>query len=357
MWGIQAPDPRQVSADEAIARNLFEQEIEGLRNGRLDARTPLMNSRGASNNYTGPARGGARELQTIRAAAAPNPNPEERAGGTPAEQNQRVRMNVLQNGMREVNNRRLVVFLTLVVNIPQLLAAVVILSMHWNDDTVCDVDHRNRWKWWAVISAIRIAIYTSLLVSLYFVLLRRPRESSEVIVLSNARNGVDALGLIWFVVGNMWLFGQAESCTGASSSPVYQLCVAMILITYLHICLPCIIAMLMIPILCFCLPCVIRILSHLHDPMRGKGANRATINKLLTVKYRPGMPEVPDEPTCPICLVDYEVGVELRCLPCKHSFHKRCVDEWLLLNASCPNCRTTILEEVVEETKAGEEIA
>ena len=25
--------------------------------------------------------------------------------------------------------------------------------------------------------------------------------------LSHARNGLDAFGLIWFVVGNMWLFG------------------------------------------------------------------------------------------------------------------------------------------------------
>jgi len=267
------------------------------------------------------------------------------------QQNQRVRMNVLQNGMREVNNRRLVVFMTLLVNIPQLIAAVLVLSLHWNDSTVCDQDHRDRWKWWAVVSSIRMLVYTILLVSLYFLLMRRPRDSREVILLSNARNGVDALGLIWFVVGNMWLFGQTESCAGASASPVYQLCVAMLLITYLHICLPCIIAMLMIPVLCFCLPCVIRILARLHDPMRGKGANQEAIDKLQIIKFQPGLPDI-EEPVCPICLTDYEAGDELRCLPCKHSFHKKCVDEWLLVNATCPNCRTTILdEEGLEEAK------
>lgn len=27
-------------------------------------------------------------------------------------------------------------------------------------------------------------------------------------LLSSARNGLDAFGIIWFVVGNMWLFGS-----------------------------------------------------------------------------------------------------------------------------------------------------
>jgi hypothetical protein len=46
--------------------------------------------------------------------------------------------------------------------------------------------------------------------------------------------------------------------------------------------------------------------------------------------------------TCPICIVDFEVGDDLRVLPCegKHRFHKECVDPWLLdLSGSCPLCR------------------
>jgi hypothetical protein len=46
--------------------------------------------------------------------------------------------------------------------------------------------------------------------------------------------------------------------------------------------------------------------------------------------------------TCPICIVDFEEGDDIRVLPCdgKHCFHQRCVDPWLLkLSSSCPICR------------------
>lgn len=45
---------------------------------------------------------------------------------------------------------------------------------------------------------------------------------------------------------------------------------------------------------------------------------------------------------CPICIVEFEEGDDLRLLPCegKHSFHQKCVDPWLLkLSSSCPICR------------------
>lgn len=46
--------------------------------------------------------------------------------------------------------------------------------------------------------------------------------------------------------------------------------------------------------------------------------------------------------TCPICIVDFEEGDDLRVLPCegRHRFHRDCVDQWLLeLSSSCPLCR------------------
>ncbi|QRV93832.1 4-aminobutyrate aminotransferase [Ceratobasidium sp. AG-Ba] len=46
--------------------------------------------------------------------------------------------------------------------------------------------------------------------------------------------------------------------------------------------------------------------------------------------------------TCPICIVDFEDGDDLRVLPCegRHRFHRDCVDQWLLeLSSSCPLCR------------------
>ncbi|KAF9501495.1 hypothetical protein BDN71DRAFT_1501208 [Pleurotus eryngii] len=72
-------------------------------------------------------------------------------------------------------------------------------------------------------------------------------------------------------------------------------------------------------------------------------------------------PESMGRETCPICIVDFEEGDDLRVLPCEgnHRFHQQCVDPWLLeLSSSCPICRQdflaleTILSGESEETSA-----
>jgi len=49
-----------------------------------------------------------------------------------------------------------------------------------------------------------------------------------------------------------------------------------------------------------------------------------------------------DEDCCPICLVMFKEGDEVRSLPCEHDFHKSCIDAWLGNNASCPACRYSL---------------
>jgi hypothetical protein len=54
------------------------------------------------------------------------------------------------------------------------------------------------------------------------------------------------------------------------------------------------------------------------------------------------LPESIGRETCPICIVDFEDGDDVRVLPCEgqHVFHQACVDPWLLeLSSSCPICR------------------
>lgn len=99
-----------------------------------------------------------------------------------------------------------------------------------------------------------------------------------------------------------------------------------------------------------------------HDPREGtavsatsEGADQAgSLPQTNSVEHRESrvpaslretdtrMPECIGRETCPICIVDFEEGDDLRVLPCegKHRFHQSCVDPWLLeLSASCPICR------------------
>ena len=48
--------------------------------------------------------------------------------------------------------------------------------------------------------------------------------------------------------------------------------------------------------------------------------------------------------TCTICLDIVEHGAFIRTLPaCGHKFHARCINQWLVNNTSCPNCRIDVI--------------
>ncbi|KAG8177129.1 hypothetical protein JTE90_012012 [Oedothorax gibbosus] len=45
---------------------------------------------------------------------------------------------------------------------------------------------------------------------------------------------------------------------------------------------------------------------------------------------------------CSICRQNYSTGDELRVLPCMHAFHVNCIDPWLRISATCPDCSTKV---------------
>jgi len=73
----------------------------------------------------------------------------------------------------------------------------------------------------------------------------------------------------------------------------------------------------------------------------------STGNEVTEVPASPGsavdtIPAGIGRETCPICILPFEEGEDLRVLPCDgaHRFHQSCVDPWLLeLSTSCPLCR------------------
>ncbi|GJZ20128.1 putative RING-H2 finger protein ATL21A [Tanacetum coccineum] len=73
------------------------------------------------------------------------------------------------------------------------------------------------------------------------------------------------------------------------------------------------------------------------------GLDEATIESYTKVilgesKRLPGL----DDAACPICLSEYHVKENVRCIPeCRHCFHAECIDEWLKMNGTCPICRNS----------------
>ncbi|KAJ1720270.1 hypothetical protein LPJ53_005088 [Coemansia erecta] len=45
---------------------------------------------------------------------------------------------------------------------------------------------------------------------------------------------------------------------------------------------------------------------------------------------------------CGICMEEYNVEEAVLELPCKHFYHKECIDHWLKMNGTCPICRKRI---------------
>lgn len=41
---------------------------------------------------------------------------------------------------------------------------------------------------------------------------------------------------------------------------------------------------------------------------------------------------------CVICMIEFVVGDDIRFLPCMHTYHVRCIDDWLMRSFICPSC-------------------
>ncbi|XP_064108980.1 uncharacterized protein LOC135217188 [Macrobrachium nipponense] len=41
---------------------------------------------------------------------------------------------------------------------------------------------------------------------------------------------------------------------------------------------------------------------------------------------------------CVICMIDFTVGDRVRYLPCMHTYHTECIDDWLMRSFTCPSC-------------------
>lgn len=50
-----------------------------------------------------------------------------------------------------------------------------------------------------------------------------------------------------------------------------------------------------------------------------------------------------DEDFCSICLDTYKPKDKIKTLPCKHRYHRKCINQWLINPSNtCPQCRACV---------------
>ncbi|XP_026887181.2 RING finger protein 150 isoform X2 [Electrophorus electricus] len=76
----------------------------------------------------------------------------------------------------------------------------------------------------------------------------------------------------------------------------------------------------------------------------GDAAKKA-IGQLQIRTIRKGDQETETEfDNCAVCIEGYKANDVVRILPCRHLFHKGCVDPWLVDHRTCPMCKMNILK-------------
>ena len=266
-----------------------------------------------------------------------------------------VRMNVLNNGLNpqraSARTNKCIMYFSTAVALPQIVAGIIILATHYSS-TPDTPEACRRLKEWVLGQTVVLTV--SLICEWLVYGCELPIESSWFSVsfrerftqqIQNAKYCIDIAVLVWFLVGNMYVFNDESSCEAPEGHAMHSMALVMIIVAYVKIFLPCVIVLTLIPIICFCLPCLIRALRYYggYDFLiRGKGTTQDVIDKLGVEKFSLDTFPSDKDASCCICMNDYEDGQEMRKLPCGHHYHKECVDEWLLMNATCPTCRLSI---------------
>ncbi|KAI3634528.1 hypothetical protein MIR68_007439 [Amoeboaphelidium protococcarum] len=241
------------------------------------------------------------------------------------------------------------------------------------------------------------------------------RDSNNSLRVTNSpqqriRSFVETIGMLWFLLGNWWVFTSVKTCSVTAPYQFYT-SLSFVIVGYIVILFP----VLLILAIIFCLPVVLVVLRLTYvwtgvnlvagfngdyNPSRVQGTTVDVLKKIPTLKYhayqslRTGSLsqlndaiasdsqdgnnnnnpqrksgkgfnfftrsnsaknkdivdiddiEV-DDAHCLICLAEYEDGDLIKRLPgCRHHYHAECVDQWLQTNRTCPSCRADI-EEVI----------
>lgn len=143
-------EQQRVDSSTPLINNLITSGLRSsagsMSNSLSDSSTPIQDGRGGRVGLGGPGTSGLIQAGSLEAEA-------------PAAR-RNVRFNIMDDGVRGMNLSRLGLLLLILVNLPLIAAGVVVLTLHWGDSEVCDARHRQKWRWWALLSVVRMVLIT-----------------------------------------------------------------------------------------------------------------------------------------------------------------------------------------------------
>ncbi|XP_059662366.1 E3 ubiquitin-protein ligase At4g11680-like [Cornus florida] len=172
---------------------------------------------------------------------------------------------------------------------------------------------------------------------------RSNEESRSVVLMHKCRTSLELFFAIWFVMGNVWVF-DSRFGSFRRAPKLHVLCIALLAWNALCYSFP----FLLFVFLCCCVPMISNFLGYnMNMGSTDRGASDDQISNLPSWRYKEvdtnlelGKSVVDKEnPECCICLAKYREKEEIRQLPCSHTFHLKCVDQWLRIISCCPLCK------------------
>lgn len=191
--------------------------------------------------------------------------------------------------------------------------------------------------------------------------------------MERCRMSLDFFFAVWFVIGNVWVFGTRRPFSDEAPS-LYKLCIALLALSCIGYALP----FVLFAVLCCCMPCISTLFGYsISSQGKERGASPQDIAALPTHSFK-CMPKIkgifngrriesdleddangggyiidssgmkkrslsPEDAECCICLTRYKDNEHLKELPCTHLFHVGCVAQWLKINSSCPLCKRPLI--------------
>ncbi|CAN4075447.1 unnamed protein product [Withania somnifera] len=154
------------------------------------------------------------------------------------------------------------------------------------------------------------------------------------------RTSVELFFAIWFVIGNVWMF-ELRFFSYHRAPKLHLLCISLLSWNAISYSFPFILFLL----LCCCVPMLNTFLGYnMNMASVDRGASDEQLSSLPSWKYKEtgnkeDVRKQNENSECCICLAKYGDKEEIRQLPCSHTFHLKCVDQWLRIISCCPLCK------------------